>query len=326
MIKGTSYFGVRNPKWALADMRELATLGFTHVLHTYSEEDLKYYKETMREIIDGSVELGLKVYVNPWGVGRVFGGEAFSELTAGRPNLSQVAQDGTLKPAICPGTSEFMEFMQEWLEAVAETKAESVFWDEPHFYFSKGNLANWACRCGNCQKLYRKSFGTDMPLDLTAEVKAFREGLLVETLDQLTRAARKLGKKNTVCLLPPWFPAGIDDWEKIASLEAVDELASDPYQEHGDPPALVRRHYRETAEKLVKTAKAAGVGSQMWVKNYQIEAGRERDVAIAVEEAYAAGVRNIFCWSFRSTEYLSWLRSDNPELAWREFCDALLKL
>lgn len=326
MIKGTSYFGVRSPKWALSDMKELAALGFTHVLHTYSEEDLKYYRETMREIIDGTVELGLKVYVNPWGVGRVFGGEAFSELTAGRPELSQVAMDGSLKPAICPGTNAFMDFMQEWLEAVGDTKAESVFWDEPHFYFSKGNLANWACRCGNCQNLYRKKFGAAMPSELTQDVQDFREGILVETLDKLTKAAKNLGKKNTVCMLPPWFPAGLDDWGKIARLEAVDEIASDPYQERGDAPELVKRRYRETAERLVKTAEAAGVSSQMWVKNYQIEAGCERDVAIAVREAYEAGIRNIFCWSYRSTEYLSWLKSDNPELAWNEFCTAIAEL
>lgn len=51
----------------------------------------------------------------------------------------------------------------------------------------------------------------------------------------------------------------------------------------------------------------------MWVKAYQIEAGRENDLAIAVSESRAAGIDNIFAWSYRGTETLSWLKSDNPD-------------
>ncbi|HQB65009.1 MAG TPA: hypothetical protein PK616_03885, partial [Fibrobacteraceae bacterium] len=99
MKKGISYFGVRRPKWALEDMKEIKERGFTHVLHTWSEEDLLYYRDSMQEIIDGSDELGLKVYVNPWGVGRVFGGEAFSELVGRNFSLAQKTVDGKSKVA-----------------------------------------------------------------------------------------------------------------------------------------------------------------------------------------------------------------------------------
>jgi hypothetical protein len=51
----------------------------------------------------------------------------------------------------------------------------------------------------------------------------------------------------------------------------------------------------------------------MWIKAYQIEAGRENDLAIAVEESRAAGIKNIFAWSYRGTESLSWLKSDDPD-------------
>ena len=51
----------------------------------------------------------------------------------------------------------------------------------------------------------------------------------------------------------------------------------------------------------------------MWVKAYQIEAGRENDLAIAIDESRAAGIKNIFAWSYRGTETLSWLKSDNPD-------------
>jgi hypothetical protein len=61
----------------------------------------------------------------------------------------------------------------------------------------------------------------------------------------------------------------------------------------------------------------------MWVKAYQIEAGRENDLAIAVEESRAAGIDNIFAWSYRGTETLTWLKSDNPDEVARVFRNAL---
>ena len=88
--KGISYFGVRNPKLAKYDFEIIAQAGFTHILQTYSEADLQYYPETMAELIDLSAQYGLKSYINPWGVGRVFGGEAYSELTGRNPEMAQI--------------------------------------------------------------------------------------------------------------------------------------------------------------------------------------------------------------------------------------------
>ena len=61
----------------------------------------------------------------------------------------------------------------------------------------------------------------------------------------------------------------------------------------------------------------------MWVKAYQIEAGRENDLAIAVSESRAAGIDNIFAWSYRGTETLTWLKSDNPDEVARVFRKSL---
>ena len=121
MIKGVSYFGVRSPKHVLADMADIKAAGFNAVLHTWSEEDQQYYYGTMKEIVDKSADLGLTVYVNPWGVGRVFGGEAYSELTARNHDLCQVALDGKPKVAACPNHPEFRAYMHKWIESVCAT-------------------------------------------------------------------------------------------------------------------------------------------------------------------------------------------------------------
>ena len=331
MIKGVSYFGVRSPKHALSDMKDIKAAGFNAVLHTWSEEDQQYYYGTMKEIVDASAEMGLDVYVNPWGVGRVFGGEAFSELSARNHDLCQVGLDGKPKVAACPNHPEFRAYMHKWIETVCATKVSTIFWDEPHFYFEKGGLSNWSCRCPVCREKFRKQFGYEMPAvtfdqmppDQARDVKRFREECLIDFLKEMTDDVHARGKRNCVCMLPPWFPAGLDDWSKVARLESVDEVASDPYWEKGATEEWVREKYTETARKLTEVAAKYNKATQMWIKAYQIEAGRENDLAIAVEESRAAGIQNIFAWSYRGTETLSWLKSDRPDEVARVFRKAV---
>ena len=323
MIKGVSYFGVRSPKLALLDIARIKDAGFNAILHTWSEEDLQYYYGSMEQIVNESAAMGLSVYVNPWGVGHVFGGEAYSELTARNHDMCQVAIDGKPKVAACPNHPEFRAYMHKWIEVVCHTDVSTIFWDEPHFYFEKGGLENWSCRCEKCRTKYREKFGEEMPTELTDNVKTFREDSLIDFLKEITEDVHARGKRNCVCMLPPWFPAGLDDWSRVASLDTVDEIASDPYWERGASEDWVREKYRETANKLIAEASLYCKSVQMWIKAYQIEAGRENDLAIAVEESRAAGIKNIFAWSYRGTETLSWLKSDNPDKVATVFRGAL---
>ena len=78
-------------------------------------------------------------------------------------------------------------------------------------------------------------------------------------------------------MLPPWFPAGLDDWEQIAKLPSVDEIACDPYWERGDSEEKIRLNYAQISKRIASIAKTFGKEAQMWIKNYQIESGREND-------------------------------------------------
>lgn len=323
MKKGIAYFGVRNPERAVEDLQEIRDAGFTHVLHTWSEEDEQYYPKTMQEIIAKSVELGLNVYVNPWGIGRVFGGEAYSELTARNHDMCQVSLDGKTSVAACPNHPEFRAYMHRWIASVCDSQVETIFWDEPHFYFEKGKLENWACLCPHCKEKFRLRYHHEMPAKMTEEVQKFREDSLVDFLAEMTADVHARGKRNCVCMLPPWFPAGLDDWDQIAKLESVDEIACDPYWERGAAEESVQKHYAETSKRIFKIAKKYGKEPQMWIKNYQIEKGRENDITIATTEARKAGIENIFAWSYRGNAYLSWLASDDPEAVWEAQIRAL---
>jgi hypothetical protein len=298
MKTGISYFGVRNPEWVRKDMKTIKEAGFNYVLHTFSEEDLQYYPQTMEEIITLSKKEGLGVYVNPWGVGRVFGGEAYSELAARAPEMAQVSSDGKKLVAACPSNPAFRDYMKKWIKFVCQCDIETVFWDEPHFYFEKNNPELRSCYCQHCSGISSQNS-------------------LISFLAFLTEEVHKLGKRNSVCLLPPWFPAGLENWEEVAKLPFVDEIGSDPYWEKGDALEKVQENYMEVSEEIANLAKIHGKEAQIWIKNYHIEAETEHFVEKATKTAAGAGIKNIFAWSYMGSKYMDCLRSKNPELVWK---------
>jgi hypothetical protein len=162
-----------------------------------------------------------------------------------------------------------------------------------------------------------------MPLALTPNVRKFREDCLVHFLEEMTLHVAQLGKRNSVCMLPPWFPAGLDDWERIAKLAAVHEIGSDPYWEKETPVSAVRPSYSDVAQRIAQIARSTGKEGQMWIKNYHIVNGTEQAVYDATMASYEAGIRNIFAWSYLGSSYLSWLKCDHPERVWEIQCKAL---
>ena len=57
---GVSYFGNRILRHVAADMDDLAARGFTGVLHTMSENDLTYYRDTIGRLVESQEKMWLK--------------------------------------------------------------------------------------------------------------------------------------------------------------------------------------------------------------------------------------------------------------------------
>jgi len=325
MKTGIAYFGVRNPEFVSVDLQLIASLEYTHILHTYSEADLEYYQDTMDEIISLSNKFGLKVYINPWGVGRVFGGEAYSELAARNPDWAQYNSLDERLVASCINHQGFRDYMYRWIDAVCDTEVDTIFWDEPHFYFEKGREGVWACTCPVCQRKFRKRFGHPMPGSLTESVKQFRHESIVEFLKLMCNHVRTRGKRNSVCLLPPWFDAGVENWEEIASIPSVDEIGSDPYWKTDEKSATITKTYHEIAALVKRIADKYGKEAQMWIKNYDIPRNNEDAVAEATWASYNEGIRNIFAWSYKGSSYMTSLASEDPEKVWEIQTNAFLE-
>lgn len=315
MKTGFSYFGVRRPLHVRADLETMVAEGSNQVLHTWSEDDLAYYRDTMGEIVRHSHELGLSVYVNSWGVGRVFGGEALSELVARNPGSNQILSDGEVAPAICPNHPAFAAYMDDWIDAVVAAGVDTVFWDEPHFHLAKGRSGVWSCRCAICRALFRERFGADMPSEPTPEVRLFRQERLLKLLSRWLTRVKAAGKRNNVCLLPDFFDAGLPDWASVARLEGLDELSTDPYWLDSDSEERVRELYTTYGRRLVDLCASHGLEPQIWMKLYRIKRGTEHFAPLAARIAHDLGIRNHMAWSWRACEWLSWLRSDDPAAA-----------
>ena len=320
MAIGCSYFGNRILRHVAADMDGLAAAGFTGVLHTMSENDLAYYRDTLARMVRLSQQAGLEVQVGPWGLGRTFGGEAESHFVAVHPELGQVLDDGRRVAAGCPNQEPFRAFVRSWATAAVETGAERVFWDEPHWAHPSHFEAapeRWGCRCPICRSRYRESVGEDMPAELTPEVVAFREACLVEFIGDVVAHVAGSGGRSTVCVLP----FTLSDWSAVARLPGLDTLATDPYWESFHQPVVP--FVEDHARRVAGLAADHGIGAQLWIQGFRLGPEDEDDIRAAVAGARAAGIDDLWTWGYDACGHMSYLGTRESERVWAILTDAL---
>lgn len=322
---GVAYFGNRIPRHVAEDMRDLASRGFTGVLHTFSENDLAHYPGTVRRIVEISREAGLEVQLSPWGVGGIFGGEAETAFTARYPEAAQVLSTGRPLVAACPNQPAFREFVRGWAEAAVSTGAERVFWDEPHWpsparYGAPAGA--WTCGCDRCRSGFEERYGKPMPHRPTTEVEEFRRSSLVGFLAEMLGHVASQDGRSTVCLVPPTGTGDPPpDWGEVAGLEGLDTLATDPYWERfGQPVDPWVGHWSRIARRL---AERNGARGQVWIQAFGIGPDRAEEVRAAVRAARDAGVDDLWAWGFEACGHMDGLGTRDPDLVWAVVTEAL---
>lgn len=319
---GCSYFGVRIPRHVRADMADLAARGYTGVLHTFSENDFAYYRDTMAEIVAISHDAGLSVQASPWGLGRTFGGEAESRWVAFHPEECQVLDDGRRVAAACLNSSAYRDFCKEWADWALECAVDSVFWDEPAWvvpvHVGVDDASRWTCRCDNCAE----RFGGPVPAERTPEVQAFREASVVSFLREMLAHVSGRGGTNAICLLPSTEGTqGLADWNEVASLPGLDTLVTDPYWKHWDGSAedFVRRF----ARLLRETADRHGVAAQLWVPSFGLTREDIPDLEASVAAAREEGVDDLWTWGYEACRHMTHLATPDSPLVWEAVSAAL---
>jgi N-acetylmuramic acid 6-phosphate etherase len=321
-MAGVSYFGVRIARHVRRDMADLAARGYTGVLHTYSENDLEYYRGTMREIVEASHAVGLSVQVSPWGLGRTFGGEAESRFVTFFPEECQVLDDGRRVAGACLNSASYRAFCKEWADVVLEAGVDSVFWDEPAWMVPRhvgiDDPNRWSCVCDNCAE----RFGGPVPRELTPEVQAFREASVVAFLREMLAHVAERGGESTVCLLPSTEGThGISDWNAVASLPGLTTFATDPYWKHWGEAAgpFVQRF----ARLLRETCDRHGVRAQLWLPSFGLTAGEIPELEAAITGARAEGIDDLWTWGYEACGHMTRLATPDAPLVWEAVSAAL---
>ena len=322
---GVSYFGVRIPRHVRRDLADIAARGYTAVLHTFSENDLAYYRGTMAEIVGASHDVGLEVQMCPWGLGQTFGGEAESRWVTFHPEACQVLDDGTRVATGCLNNPAYRAFCREWADAALEAGTDYVFWDEPHWTVPEhvGQPAErWACCCDVCRDLSGLDLGGEgLTLDVP-EVRTFREHSVTDFLREMVSHVAARGGKNTICLLPlTEGPHGIGDWDAVASLPGLTVLATDPYWKNFEESAgsFVGRFARLLAE----TAARNDVDAQLWVPSFGLTRDDIPDLEAAIEATRAAGIDDVWTWGYEACGHMTALATPDGPLVWEAVTKAL---
>jgi N-acetylmuramic acid 6-phosphate etherase len=319
---GCSYFGVRIVRHVRRDLADLAARGFSGVLHTFSENDFAYYRDTMREIVEASHDVGLWVQASPWGVGRTFGGEAESRWVTFHPEECQVLDDGRRVAGACLNSAAYRAFCKGWADWVLECGVDSVFWDEPAWmvpaHVGIDDPTRWTCRCTHCAE----QFGRPIPAELTPEVQAFREASVVDFLREVLAHVAARGGENAVCLLPATGGnLGISDWNLVAELPGLTTFVTDPYWKHWNEPAgpFVRRF----ARLLRETCERHGVQSQLWVPSFGLTADEIPELEAAIAGAREEGIQDLWTWGYEACGFMTHLATPDSPLVWEAVSAAL---
>jgi len=358
---GVSYFSSRDLRHVRQDLDDMVAQDCTYVVHCFTETDLLYYRRTVQDVVNATRDAGLEAWLDPWGVTGIFSGESLSRFLADHPEALQLRSDGRRAPAACPNHPETRKFLLAWVEAAAEAGGQVAFWDEPHFEIPmwRGDRSGaWACRCDHCQERYRESAGGAMPERMDDEVRAFRERSLIDLLAELSRAARRLGMRNALCLLPmdvegaglidlarrleqrwrehaagsagsladeePWQSVGVRDWDAAAAIPDLDIFGCDPYWYafQAEPEPFVRALTRRSTE----TARRYERDVQIWVQAFSVPDGREEELALGLRVAVEEGATHLAAWSFRGTESMSSIQAARPEVVWQVLGEAFRTL
>lgn len=327
MKTGVSYFGNRMlDHYRNVDLPEIANGNFDYVVHTFSENDLYYYSDTIASMIEESHWAGLSVYIDPWGVGGLFAGEAFSDFLLKNPIAWQETADGSKIPIACPNNPEFRAFIQSWLNVAVSMAPDVIFWDDPHLYVPLQGIhqsGDWTCHCTYCKEAFLSAYNRQLPSLIDAEVIEFRQNTIVNFIRFGSAIAARHNVQNALGLLPFEDPEHtIFQWGKIAEISDIDIIAVSPFwQVFG---ANRNEFVSKWSERIVQICKASGKEPMVWLQAFLVEAGHEDEIKGAVEIAYDTGVRNFAVWGFRGCSHMSKIRCERPEIMWQVVKDILI--
>jgi hypothetical protein len=308
---GVSYYGLSYVEHARKDFQEMIDHNCNAVILALSEFDIDFWFPNIVRISKLAKDMGLKVYLDTWGIGKWFGGEPPSIFLTNNPGNRQVsAVTGEKLPAACFNTPAFRDYFYRICEKLAyEVESDGFFWDEPHYLLPKSYASitggagdDWSCRCPICQKKFADFYGYEMPKLMTQEVLQFRQNQALEILETASRNIKAIRpqSKITCCVhatLNSYYVTenrGYDNWDKVGRCDAFDVFSTTIINY-----ALPRSFFTEITQRTVDIAEKYGRGSQRWLMGYYKEPEDLNDIKDVVHLYADMGVESLFAWTYR---------------------------
>jgi hypothetical protein len=306
-----SYYGITYVEHAQRDFDEMVAHGCSTVILAITEFDLDFWFPSIGLCIDAAKKKGLRVLLDPWGIGKYFGGEQVSLFLQNNLRHRQVsALTGESLPHACFNTNAFRDYFRNFcLKLARETRADGFFWDEPHYALPKSYASitggagdDWACRCPECMAKFQGYYGYEMPRLMNDDVRAFRWREALFILEDTSRRIKEVNPKYeiTVCVhatLNSYYVTeqrGYDNWDLVAASPYFDVFSTTIIAWE-----LPTRFFRDITARTVAIAKKYGKISERWIMNYykQPEDFKQMDEVVDLYESL--GVDRLAAWTYR---------------------------
>lgn len=306
-----SYYGLGYVENAERDFKEMLEHGCTTVILAITEFDFDFWRPNIPKIVDKAHELGLRVLLDTWGIGKYFGGEQVSLFLQNNTENRQVsAMTGEKLVAACFNTPSFRDYFQRICLALArETDADGFFWDEPHYMLPKsyasitgGAGEDWACRCPVCAHKFESYYGYAMPKLMTDDVKQFRWREALFTLEDTSRKIKEIKPKMeiTCCVhatLNTYYVTeyrGYDNWDLVAASPYFDVFSTTIINWE-----LPFAFFENITRRTVEIAEKYNKPSERWMMGYYKQPADFAQIDKTVDLYASLGVERLAAWTYR---------------------------
>ncbi|MBK9603028.1 MAG: hypothetical protein IPO36_14490 [Anaerolineales bacterium] len=317
---GVSYFANGWPHHFKRDLDDILAHHCTYIVHSFSENEMVFARSRTAQFFKMTCDAGLSCWANPWAVMGLFGGEQFSAFVPRNPEACQILSTGQRAPAACPSADETRIAMKLWIDMAVDFGADTIFWDEPHLYIPDWDDLRFApdsafaCFCPRCRISFQNRFGQPMPETLTAEMRLFREDLMVNFLTEMIGYAKDKGARNAITLLPVEDEASESlPWNRIADLRGLDIFGTDPYWFLHNKDCT--EYVSSQMERTMQICAPRRLTPHFWAQGFGIPSGRENELETGFSLAVERGAQSIAIWGMHGNS--AWDgASENPEKVW----------
>lgn len=328
-----SYYGISYLEHAERDFQEMIEHGCTTVILAITEFDMDFWFPNIPKIVARAKEMGLRVLLDPWGIGKFFGGEQVSLFLQNNIENRQVsALTGEKLPFACFNTASFRDYFRGICMKLARaTNADGFFWDEPHYALPKsyasitGGVADdWSCRCEVCKRRFHDYYGYEMPRIMNDDVKQFRWREALVILEETSQALKAFRPELeiTCCVhatLNTYYVTehrGYDNWDMVAASPWFDVFSTTIISWD-----LPEAFFESITRRTVEVARRYGKISERWLMGYYKQPADFERIDQVVDLYQELGVDRLGTWTYRGGHGTTLAAPDALELWSRIGCN-----